>query len=63
MLMDTNFLKGLKAFNLFRLLESETLEMFSMQERHILHMREMSGVTSWYVFGKNLSYILPTLPS
>ena len=31
--MGTNFLKGLKVFNLFRLLENLTLKMFSMWER------------------------------
>ena len=29
----SNFLQRLKAFNLFRLLENETLEIFSMRER------------------------------
>ena len=31
--MGTNFWLGLKVFNLFRLLENETLEMFSIRER------------------------------
>ena len=32
--MDTNFWWGLKVFNLVRLLEKETLKMFSMRQRH-----------------------------
>ena len=32
--MGTNFLSGLKTFNLFRLPENEALENFSKQERH-----------------------------
>ena len=31
--IGANFLYGLKAFNLFRLLDNETLEMFSKRER------------------------------
>ena len=31
--MTTNFLQGLKVFNLFRPLKNETLEMFSTRER------------------------------
>ena len=33
MQMGANVLQGLKAFNLFRLLENETLKMFDMPER------------------------------